>query len=59
MIAHDAVGDREPQAGAGCLATAQRALGGDEGLEDLVADLLGDAGAGIDDADLDRAVVLA
>ena len=52
MVAHDAVGERQAEAGAG----ADR-LGGEEGLEDLVAQLVRHAGTGIEDLD-DRVAAL-
>src|SRR6266496_485092 len=53
VLLHNAVGDREAQAGAGGLAAAERALGGHKRLEDLVAQLGRNAAAGVGDAQLD------
>src|SRR5579864_29274 len=49
MFLNDAVGDREPQAGAAGLAVARRILGGEEGVVNAVNVLLGDALAGVAD----------
>ena len=47
VLADDPVGDAEPEPG------ARRALGGDEGVEDLRQDLGGDPGAGVLERDSD------
>ena len=52
LVDHDAAHDREALAGA-----AADLLGGEERIVDLVADRVGDAGAGVADRDLDLVAV--